>query len=48
MGMIFFRFIVIIFISIILSFSGDSSTQSVEDVGEETPGENTGGDRMES
>ena len=43
MGMIFFRFIVIIFISIILSCSGDNSTQSVEDVGEETPGENTGG-----
>ena len=43
MGKLFYRFIIIGFISIILSCSGGSSTQSVEDVGDDTPGDNSGG-----
>ena len=43
MGKLIYKLIVLIFISIILSCSGGSSTQSVEDVGDETPSENTGG-----
>ena len=43
MGKLFYRFIILIFISLILSCSGGSSTQSVEDVGDDTSGENSGG-----
>ena len=43
MGKLIYRLIVVIFISIILSCSGSSATQSVEDVGDDTPGENSGG-----
>lgn len=43
MGKFFYRFIILIFISLILSCSGGSSTQSVEDVGDDTSGENSGG-----
>ena len=39
----FYRFIILFFISIMLSCSGGSSTQSVEDIGDDTPGENSGG-----
>ena len=43
MGKFIYRFITLIFISIMLSCSGGSSTQSVEDVGDDTSGENSGG-----
>ena len=43
MGKLINRLIFLIFISIILSCSGGSATQSVEDVGDVTPGENSGG-----
>ena len=43
MEKLFYRFIILIFISLILSCSGGSSTQSVEDVGDDTSGENSGG-----
>ena len=43
MGKLLYRFIILIFISLILSCSGGSSTQSVEDVGDDTSGENSGG-----
>ena len=38
-----YRLTILIFISIIFSCSGGSSTQSVEDVGDDTPGDNSGG-----
>lgn len=44
MGKFFYRFIILFFISFVLSCSGGSSTQSVEDVGDDTSGENSGGD----
>jgi len=43
MGKFFYKFIILIFISIMLSCSDGSSTQSVEDVGDDTSGENSGG-----
>ena len=43
MGKHIYRLTILIFISIIFSCSGGSSTQSVEDVGDETPGDNSGG-----
>ena len=43
MGKFIYRFISLIFISIMFSCSGGSSTQSVEDVGDDTSGENSGG-----
>ena len=43
MGKLLYRFIILIFISLILSCSGGSSTQSVEDIGDNTSGENSGG-----
>ena len=35
MGKLLYRFIILIFISLILSCSGGSSTQSVEDIGDD-------------
>ena len=43
MGKHIYRLTILIFISIIFSCSGGSSTQSVEDVGDDTPGDNSGG-----
>ena len=43
MGKHIYRLTILIFISIIFSCSGGSSTQSVEDVGDETQGDNSGG-----
>ena len=43
MGKHIYRLTILIFISIIFSCSGGSSTQSVEDVGADTPGDNSGG-----
>ena len=42
MGKHIYRLTILIFISIIFSCSGGSSTQSVEDVGDDTPGDNSG------
>ena len=43
MGKHIYRLTILIFISIIFSCSGGSSTQYVEDVGDDTPGDNSGG-----
>ena len=43
MGKHIYKLTILIFISIIFSCSGGSSTQSVEDVGDDTPGDNSGG-----
>ena len=43
MGKHIYRLTILIFISIIFSCSGGSSTQSVEDFGDDTPGDNSGG-----
>jgi polyhydroxybutyrate depolymerase len=43
MGKHIYRLTILIFISIIFSCSGGSSTQPVEDVGDDTPGDNSGG-----
>ena len=44
LGKFLTKFIILLFIAIAISCSGGSSTQSVEDVGDDTPGDNTGGD----
>ena len=44
LGKFLTKFIILLFIAITISCSGGSSTQSVEDVGDDTPGDNTGGD----
>ena len=43
MGKHIYRLTILIFISILFSCSGGSSTQSVEDAGDDTPGDNSGG-----
>ena len=43
MGKHIYKLTILIFISIIFSCSGGSSTQPVEDVGDDTPGDNSGG-----
>ena len=43
LGKFLTKFIILLFIAITISCSGGSSTQSVEDVGDDTPGDNSGG-----
>ena len=40
LGKFLTKFIILLFLAIIISCSGGSSTQSVEDVGDDTPGDN--------
>ena len=44
LGKLLTKFIILLFLAIIISCSGGSSTQSVEDVGDDTQDDNSGGD----